>query len=222
MEEVIIELKEIVDALSNPSITDWMMLVVTIVYVAATIIICISNYKSASAAKKQLEEAKNQLEESKKNQKQNAGIQLYELRKVALTGVIAENTELEADIELLFDNSILNAYKELCQWIRKYRIDCNDLEMFEKHIKDISAEEYEEYMRLQALSEQYSDYRKINEFASKYDFYTDTGIAGERKAYYYLDIIENILDSSSHKIIAYGELISHIKEFIKNSISEMH
>lgn len=41
---------------SSPSITDWMMVAITVVYVIATIAICIANFKSAKATKQQLEE----------------------------------------------------------------------------------------------------------------------------------------------------------------------
>lgn len=49
---------------SVPSITDWIMVGVTVVYVIATVCIFIANNKSAKAAEKQLLEAKKQLKES--------------------------------------------------------------------------------------------------------------------------------------------------------------
>lgn len=51
----------------------FIMAILTLVYVGATIIICIFNAKSAKAATKQIEEMKN-------IQKQNANIQLFEKR----------------------------------------------------------------------------------------------------------------------------------------------
>lgn len=44
-------------------ITDWLMIWITIVYVIATIFICVFNYKSAKASKEQLEEMKRQFDE---------------------------------------------------------------------------------------------------------------------------------------------------------------
>ena len=55
----------------TPTITDWLMVGITAVYVIATIFIWIANYKSAQATHDQLEESKRQFEETKKaNQQQ--------------------------------------------------------------------------------------------------------------------------------------------------------
>lgn len=47
-----------------PTITDWIMVAITAIYVLATIIICFANYKSAKATREQVAEAKRQYEES--------------------------------------------------------------------------------------------------------------------------------------------------------------
>lgn len=49
-----------------PSVTDWIMVGITAVYVIATICICYANFKSAKAAKAQLEESRAQFEESRR------------------------------------------------------------------------------------------------------------------------------------------------------------
>lgn len=54
------KLKEV---LSMPSITDWLMVGITFVYVFATIFICVANVKSAKATKEQLAESKRQFDE---------------------------------------------------------------------------------------------------------------------------------------------------------------
>ena len=46
-----------------PSITDWLMVAITIFYVVATIFICIFNFRSAKATREQVAEAKRQFEE---------------------------------------------------------------------------------------------------------------------------------------------------------------
>ena len=51
------------EVLSMPSITDWLMVGITIVYVVATIIICAANIKSAKATREQLAESKRQFNE---------------------------------------------------------------------------------------------------------------------------------------------------------------
>lgn len=46
-----------------PTITDWLMVVITLVYVVATILICIFNFRSTKATREQVAEAKRQYEE---------------------------------------------------------------------------------------------------------------------------------------------------------------
>lgn len=47
-----------------PTITDWLMVIITVIYVIATIMICLANIRSAKATREQLAEAKRQFEES--------------------------------------------------------------------------------------------------------------------------------------------------------------
>ena len=50
--------------MQGPSITDWLMVGITGIYVIATIVICIYNAKSANAARKQTEEMQRQFTEA--------------------------------------------------------------------------------------------------------------------------------------------------------------
>lgn len=52
-------------------ITDWLMVIITALYFITTIIICVSNHKSAKAAKEAVEESKRQFEQSIQLQKQH-------------------------------------------------------------------------------------------------------------------------------------------------------
>ncbi len=49
-----------------PTITDWLMVVITAVYVIATILICRANIKSAKATREQVSESKRQFEETRR------------------------------------------------------------------------------------------------------------------------------------------------------------
>lgn len=51
-----------------PTVTDWLMVVITLVYVAATIVICIANFKSAHATNAQLAESKKQFADTQRLQ----------------------------------------------------------------------------------------------------------------------------------------------------------
>ena len=62
-----------------PLITDWLTVIITAVYVVATIFICIYNGKSAKAAREQLAESQRQFEENLKNsnEKERRKVQPY-------------------------------------------------------------------------------------------------------------------------------------------------
>lgn len=61
MEEI---LKQIAENLAKPSTADWIMVIITGVYVIATIAICYFNGKSAKASRDQIAEARKQFNES--------------------------------------------------------------------------------------------------------------------------------------------------------------
>ena len=50
----------------EPTVTDWLMLAVTVIYVVATIVISVFNGRSAKATKEQVEESRRQFEETKR------------------------------------------------------------------------------------------------------------------------------------------------------------
>ena len=51
-----------------PNITDWIMVAITAIYVIATIVICVFNYKTAKAANLQIQESKRQFDETRRLQ----------------------------------------------------------------------------------------------------------------------------------------------------------
>jgi len=76
MENLIDAITELVDTLNAPSninLSEWILVGITAIYVIATILICVFNYRSAKAATAQVTEMKN-------IQQQNADIQLFEKR----------------------------------------------------------------------------------------------------------------------------------------------
>ncbi len=49
-----------------PTITDWLMVIITFIYVVATILICMANIKSAKASRDQIAESQRQFEEDQR------------------------------------------------------------------------------------------------------------------------------------------------------------
>lgn len=136
------------------SAIDWLnsnegalMVIVTFIYVIATIAICYFNSKSAKAAQDQITASITQ-------QKQNAGIQLYNLRKQALQMVADEKyNEVFWDVSALFPDDIDKAFQKVV--FKKQRATVIQAKMFqfETHITLDRPKDADEYRRLAARSE---------------------------------------------------------------------
>lgn len=94
-------------------LTDWLMIVITAVYVIATILICIANFKSAKATREQAAEARRQYEEEHRAFISYELIYeqrvFYGLRFTNHGKRVATNVQLQLDkdfIESLMDQSI--------------------------------------------------------------------------------------------------------------------
>lgn len=93
-----------------PSITDWLMVVITLVYVVATIFICSANIKSAKATRDQLAESKRQFEE------QNRAFITYEFiyENRVFYGLRFTNhgKRVAEHVKLLVDNAFINSLSD--------------------------------------------------------------------------------------------------------------
>lgn len=103
-----------------PIITDWIMVIITAVYVIATIFICIFNYKSANASKKQIDESKRQYEQSNRPHIV-AGIKIISdsFMCISIQNIgndVADNITIKINdewLELIKDSYYLEPLKEL-------------------------------------------------------------------------------------------------------------
>ena len=68
-----------------------LMVLITVIYVTATISISHSNKKSAEASLMQIEASQKQIEASQKQQEQNVGLQLYAMRKEVIDKLSRDN-----------------------------------------------------------------------------------------------------------------------------------
>ncbi len=104
-----------------------LMVLITLVYVIATICISRSNRSSAEASRKQIEE-------SQKQQNQNVGLQLYSLRKDAINKVSQKQyNEVFWDISLLFNEELFSAFQ-------KVAFKSGKIEELQKQIDQFEAE----------------------------------------------------------------------------------
>ena len=97
------------------SIADVIMIIITMIYVGATIFIWLANSKSAKAAEKQLEEIKKTNEYYVKSQQQNVALQLLEMRKDVYFSTIElfthANILLNEDVsELSIENCLVSIW----------------------------------------------------------------------------------------------------------------
>lgn len=84
-----------------------LMVLITLVYVIATIFISSSNRKSAEASRMQIEE-------SQKQQKQNVGLQLYAMRKDVINKIsLKQYNEVFWDIPLLFSDEMYSEFQKV-------------------------------------------------------------------------------------------------------------
>ena len=84
-----------------------LMVLITLVYVIATIFISCSNRKSAEASRIQIEE-------SQKQQKQNVGLQLYAMRKDVINKIsLKQYNDVFWDIPLLFSDELSSEFQKI-------------------------------------------------------------------------------------------------------------
>ncbi len=89
------------------------MVIITSMYVKATIHISESNKESAEASRKQIEE-------SQKQQKQNVGLQLYAMRKEVISKLSNKQyNEVYWDIPLLFDDDLFSKYLNITDKVNR-------------------------------------------------------------------------------------------------------
>lgn len=93
-----------------PTITDWIMVIITAVYVVATIVICIFNYKSAKASNNQVVESKRQFDESNRPHV-FAGIEFVSEVFMCLY-IENRGNDVASDINVLLDEDWLNLIKD--------------------------------------------------------------------------------------------------------------
>lgn len=112
-------LEKIIDLLSSPSITDWLMIAITFVYVVATIFICFFNYRSAKASQNQIEESKNQFEQMNKPNVVVSVVMENNFICISIKNIgndVADNIKVQINDDwlTLIDDDYLTYMQELC------------------------------------------------------------------------------------------------------------
>ena len=93
-----------------PTITDWLMVIITFVYVIATIFICNANIKSAKASKEELIEIKRQY-----NDENRPRIEVefcYEQRVWYVVRFVNHGKQTAQNVKIVFDEEFINSLPE--------------------------------------------------------------------------------------------------------------
>ena len=107
---------------------DWSMVFITLIYAIATILICVFNAVNNSTVKKQAIA-------SNVHQHQNAGIQLYSLRKEVLVALDKKRfDDIYWDVALLFNMDINKQFLELADAAHKLDSLNSDLAFYERFL----------------------------------------------------------------------------------------
>ncbi len=208
-----------------PTITDWIMVIVTIIYVIATIVICCFNGFSASAASKQIKEAQEQLKESQHQQQQNTGIQLYQLRKDIIQKLSEEEyNEIYWDISLLFDDSIFDEFVSLTAQVQTLNTIHTYMNVFEDHLKfDLEMGVFEKFQQLEADSNRPDTTAALEEelyrFCDQYTFTQYFEPDNEIKTFDYRKLSKEAISLNSSIQAKRMALFMKMQNFIKNSLS---
>ena len=97
----------------NGSITDWLMVVITFVYVVATIFICVANIQSAKASKKQTEEMQRQFYAVNRP---NISVEVVYIKKSFWALRFTNNgTQTAFNAKIILDDKFINSTEEKIQ-----------------------------------------------------------------------------------------------------------
>ena len=93
-----------------PTITDWLMIIITLVYVIATIFICMANIKSAKASKEELDEIKRQYNDENRPRKEVEFC--YEQRVWYIVRFVNHGKQTAQNVKIVFDEEFINSLPE--------------------------------------------------------------------------------------------------------------
>ena len=188
-----------------------LMVLITVIYVIATISISRSNKNSADASRKQIEAAQ-------KQQEQNVGLQLYAMRKEIIDKLSHDKyEEIYWDIPLLFNDDLFQSF--IVPANRKEQIDELQIEVF-KFEGDFFklfgeyAERRLSYLRDQAKSPE--GLAALREYIEQHlkDQNTRTAESVEK----YLEQVAQLHKIMSQRETEKEQVLKKLRAFVKDSI----
>lgn len=138
----------------------FLMVIITSIYVIATFFICFFNWRSAKASREQIAVAQ-------KEQKQNAGLQLYSMRKNVIHKIDAnEFFDVSVDMSILFDKDINDEYLFLSLKAATLQVINQTIETFENKIYSFAPSD----KAVDIVNKVIRGYKKSKEYEKLYKF----------------------------------------------------
>lgn len=193
----------------------FLMAIITFVYVIATGLICYFNGKSAASSRKQIEEAQ-------KQQKQNAGLQLYSLRKDVLNSLKKkEYNKIYWDVALLFDDEIFDSFSVIASKAEELEKTQLNIKVFEGDLfllcpnPNASARCQEEIL----LAKEKQDYSRLKDEVITVLHRINTNESVDEHCEQYLETVKRSDELNLQIGGLSAELFLKMQKFIKESIS---
>ena len=189
-----------------------LLVIVTLVYVIATIFICVSNRKSAKASR-------DQIIVSQKQQIQNTGLQLYSMRKEIVNKVAKHQyNEVFWDLPLLFNKELSDEFQIIAYAAGRLEELGTQIHMFEEELEILFPKQKESIDTQIVIAKTNRNYNDLRDYiihilceATKKDKVIDS----------IDEYVENLKQSDDLKKSVDAKtfiLIQNLREFIQKSI----
>ena len=135
-----------------------LMVVITFIYVVATVLICIFNWKSAKTSREQISTSQIQ-------QEQNVGLQLYSMRKEVVNKIANQKyNDVKWDVSLLFDHKIFDEFKSIVSEAEILSDMEMEVQLFEDELKILFSNRKEIIDSKIVLTKINKEYNELKEF----------------------------------------------------------
>lgn len=190
----------------------FLMVTITFIYVVATALICVFNWKSAKASR-------DQIISSQKQQEQNAGLQLYSMRKEIINKIAKHQyNEVFWDVPLLFDTKLSDEFAKIAYDAgRLEKLDLS-IHVFEEELRMLFPQKKEVINSQIVLAKTNKDYDALGGYTKS--ILKDT-TNYEKVSNSIDDYIKNLEDADNIRGLVDGNtflLIQKLRDFIRNSI----
>ena len=190
-----------------------LMVIITIVYVIATVFISLSNKKSADASQRQIET-------SQRQQEQNVGLQLYSMRKEIITKLMHKQyNEIFWDIPLLFNDEINDEFQKVAFKAGRIESLQKSIGQFEAELEILAGEKASNHVKqIREELKTFDDITPLQEYLVGILSHKATHTDVKKYIDEYIEHVSEVRVLETKRGIETTQLISKLRDFIKESI----